>query len=677
MKNRKRSANQTEPDGTEEASAPTGHSKTAGKRVERRLQRNRKSAALHRERQKALVDGLVGRVTSLTVERDALRQELERVRKEYNIKVHFPPEAEQPPLVPQSDLEKGVSPDGDGSASALTEKIAALKRDLARKQPHFQVDGVKIDPSKHSEDDEGKTCGSENEEPTELPDFSSCHKKQHHSGSSYSGNNTSDAESMHSSDSEITGEYATARAPERSIHNHVDLSSHLKNDHFSGTEQDETRSWRDFDKMDESGDTLEEIPEGEYPDHLSDVDFYSNSLFNGEELPFLGNELDDNWNGNQSSFFGEFGSLSPLDVVQEEQSRVKRARMDNTEDLRSHSAMGGRASGVGFAGIFPAVIFGLACLVCLASLPTLKDHGQSQGIQSYSVGERSLMSSVTNTTTVSQPLLDLLQITEANSSNGLEQLNAAISRHGRNYTASGKNGLRGTKKYNNAPAVFQDDTNWKNKAFLSGSVHGQDSARALSQYLVDFLNSDDPQFPQQGELLEHFVPEQHITDDNDVSFSQLHTDAALWSYSTELLSILGDSDIVTRRQREALKKSLVPFQSSEELVAQSSEAEKCPRDTSSNKGVVGIPFRSELVRRIGRFAASSRESESEGSSLEGPLLRFMVPDNSQNESQAVLFADPEFSEHEELKEGSGFLVPFEGNWYDLTCRIEKVSHRML
>lgn len=51
----------------------TGNAKTPGKRVQRRLQRNRKSAALHRERQKALVDGLIGRVTSLIVERDALR----------------------------------------------------------------------------------------------------------------------------------------------------------------------------------------------------------------------------------------------------------------------------------------------------------------------------------------------------------------------------------------------------------------------------------------------------------------------------------------------------------------------------------------------------------------------------------------------------------------------------
>lgn len=57
----------------DEGVSATGDAKTPGKGVERRLQRNRKSAALHRERQKALVDGLVGRVTSLTVERDALR----------------------------------------------------------------------------------------------------------------------------------------------------------------------------------------------------------------------------------------------------------------------------------------------------------------------------------------------------------------------------------------------------------------------------------------------------------------------------------------------------------------------------------------------------------------------------------------------------------------------------
>lgn len=607
--------------------------------------------------------------------------------KEYNIKVHFPPEAEQPALVPQSDLEKGVSPDGDGSASALTEKIAALKKELARKQPHFQVDGVKISSSsKQTEDETSKNPGSENEEPTELPDFSSSRKTRTHGGSSYSGNNTSDAESMHSSDSENTGEFGEGSISSEHTNqggHHVDLSSHVKNDHFY---EEQNHPWHQLDKIDEAGGELERLSEGGYPDDFSDVNFDSHSF--NEELPFLdGEDLDGNWNGYQHSLFEESGAVSPLNIVQEEQGRVKRARVDDSDDLRSQSSMGmgGTSSGMGFfAGGFPAVIFGLVCLVCIASLPTLRDRDVSGNVHSYSMGGRSLMNTAKNSTTVSQPLLDLLQISEGNNSNSLEQLNAAIFQHGRNYSASSKNGLRGMKKHSNAPAaVMQDDTNWKHKAFLSGSVHGQDSARTLSHYLLNFLNSDDPQLPQQGELLQHFVPEEQISDESLGSFSQLYTDAALWSYSTELLSILRDSDMVKGRQREALKKSLVPFESSEGLVPRSSNSEKCPRETSressGNKGLVGVPFRTELVRRLGHFAKSSREGESQLSSLEGPLLRFIVPDNSQssqNDSQALLFADPEFKELE-LKEGSDLLAPFQGSWYDLTCRIERVSRRVM
>ena len=91
-----------------------------------RLLRNRQSAALHRERQRALVEGLYGRVEALRAERDALRLEILRVQKS-GISVALPPAAILPPLVPDCDLEAGVDPDGLDSASQLTAIIRSSK----------------------------------------------------------------------------------------------------------------------------------------------------------------------------------------------------------------------------------------------------------------------------------------------------------------------------------------------------------------------------------------------------------------------------------------------------------------------------------------------------------------------------------------------------------------------
>ena len=91
-----------------------------------RLLRNRQSAALHRERQRALVEGLYGRVEALRTERDSLRREILRVQKS-GVSVALPPSAILPPLVPDCDLEAGVDPDGLDSASQLTAIIRSSK----------------------------------------------------------------------------------------------------------------------------------------------------------------------------------------------------------------------------------------------------------------------------------------------------------------------------------------------------------------------------------------------------------------------------------------------------------------------------------------------------------------------------------------------------------------------
>lgn len=92
-----------------------------------RLMRNRQSAALHRERQRALVEGLYGRVNNLLAERDTLRQELARVAAA-GVKVSLPPPAILPPLVPEVDLANGVDPDGLDSASHLTQILKSGAR---------------------------------------------------------------------------------------------------------------------------------------------------------------------------------------------------------------------------------------------------------------------------------------------------------------------------------------------------------------------------------------------------------------------------------------------------------------------------------------------------------------------------------------------------------------------
>ncbi len=81
---------------------------------------------MHRERQRALVEGLYGRVEALRAERDALRSELMRVQRA-GVSVALPPPAVLPPLVPDCDLEAGVDPDGLDSASQLTAIIRSSK----------------------------------------------------------------------------------------------------------------------------------------------------------------------------------------------------------------------------------------------------------------------------------------------------------------------------------------------------------------------------------------------------------------------------------------------------------------------------------------------------------------------------------------------------------------------
>lgn len=601
-------------------------------------------------------------------------QELERVARQHKITVHFPPKAHLPPLVPQCDLEKGVSPDGDGSASSLTEKIAALKRDLAQKQPHFQIDGVRNEPKEEKDEDDKQNCSSENEEPSELPDFSST--KTHGNAS---GHNTSDAESMHSSDTDHTSDYGTAQTTtnedaSQEQNQDMDLSSHVLSNHFSYQGDSERRDtpW-DQSSLEDNG-SLEHLPEpnpltgvfcgGMQNDGLIDEnEDLCTHVFEEQDFPFQGE-----WNDFGNDGLPDDFDLSNSSIPNETFEPKKRPRLDDDFDTQeeewSPRQPTGGVSGASMFSMFPTVLLGLVCLVCLASLPSVMQNKENHPMLSPAVGSRSLMGTQSYNNTVSQPLLDLLRISDSNGTGSIEQLNEAIFQHGRNDTFSSKNSLRGTR---NLPSVVHQDTDWKHKAFLSGSVHGQNAARTLSHYLVDYLSDEGAQLPRQGELLEHFVPEQHITGDDVVSYSQLYTDAALWSYSQEILGMVKDSEIWKGREEEVLKKSLVPFESSEQRLQRSSNEriQKCTTDRGSES-----QFSEELVRQIGQFSTSQGHPEQE--KVDYLQLRLLIPDKVGNDTPALLLSNDE--DIQELNIGKELIIPFEGSWYDLTCRIESVHH---